>query len=90
MNDMLKCYSVAAVRLLSHFALAKDLGETDVGGEPAHVSIRKLLILKDLVEAAGVEPASERAFNREPSCFFQFILSRHRRLERTKMRRRPA
>ena len=56
MNDMLKCYSGAAVRLLSYFALAKDLGETDVGGEPARVSIRKLLILKDLVEAAGVEP----------------------------------
>ena len=31
------------------------------------------LIIKDLVEAAGVEPASERASNREPSCFFQFI-----------------
>ena len=27
----------------------------------------------EMVEAAGVEPASERASNREPSCFFQFI-----------------
>ena len=27
----------------------------------------------DVVEAAGVEPASETTYNREPSCFFQFI-----------------
>ena len=26
-----------------------------------------------MVEAAGVEPASEKTSNREPSCFFQFI-----------------
>jgi hypothetical protein len=26
-----------------------------------------------MVEAAGVEPASEKVYNREPSCFFQFI-----------------
>jgi len=26
-----------------------------------------------LVEAAGVEPASEKANNREHSCFFRFI-----------------
>jgi hypothetical protein len=26
-----------------------------------------------MVEAVGVEPTSERASNREPSCFFQFI-----------------
>jgi hypothetical protein len=26
-----------------------------------------------MVEAAGVEPASETTFNRELSCFFQFI-----------------
>jgi len=26
-----------------------------------------------MVEAAGVEPASEKANNREPSCFSQFI-----------------
>jgi hypothetical protein len=26
-----------------------------------------------MVEAVGVEPTSERASNREPSCFFRFI-----------------
>ena len=26
-----------------------------------------------MVEAAGVEPASEKTFNRELSCFFRFI-----------------
>jgi hypothetical protein len=26
-----------------------------------------------MVEAAGVEPASEKTSNREPSCFFRFI-----------------
>jgi hypothetical protein len=30
-------------------------------------------ILKIMVEAAGVEPASENAVNREPSCFFLFV-----------------
>ena len=33
----------------------------------------KLLIINNLVEAAGVEPASENAVNREPSCFFLFV-----------------
>jgi hypothetical protein len=27
----------------------------------------------EMVEAAGVEPASEKTSNREPSCFFRFI-----------------
>jgi len=31
------------------------------------------LRLQKLVEAAGVEPASEKANNREHSCFFRFI-----------------
>jgi hypothetical protein len=37
--------------------------------------VSKSFTVNDLmmVEAAGVEPASERASNREPSCFFQFI-----------------
>jgi len=43
-----------------------------------------------MVEAAGVEPASETTFDKEHSCFSRFILSRQRRLERAKMRRRPA
>jgi len=43
-----------------------------------------------MVEAAGVEPASETEVNRELSCFVLFNLSHHLRLERTKMRRWPA
>ena len=37
----------------------------------------QLFKIKDLVEAAGVEPASETAFNREHSCFsaFHFVSS---------------
>ena len=38
----------------------------------AFIDLLKKRQLK-MVEAAGVEPASERASNREPSCFFQFI-----------------
>ena len=32
-----------------------------------------ILLYLGMVEAVGVEPTSERASNREPSCFFQFI-----------------
>jgi hypothetical protein len=31
------------------------------------------MCILDMVEAAGVEPASEKANNREHSCFFRFI-----------------
>ena len=36
--------------------------------------VKSLMVKKiEMVEAAGVEPASERASNREPSCFFRFV-----------------
>jgi len=44
----------------------------------------------ELVEAAGVEPASEKTFNRELSCFFRSHLSRSECLQRTKTHSPPA
>ncbi len=45
------------------------------------------IIMNDLemVEAAGVEPASETTHNREHSCFSSSSLSHYRHLERAKM-----
>ena len=50
--------------------------------------VRKLLIIsKLLVEAAGVEPASEIAVSRESPCCVRFDWIRSRRLRTDKMRR---
>jgi len=51
--------------------------------------VRKLLIIsKLLVEAAGVEPASEIAVSRESPCCVRFDWIRSRRLRTDKMRRK--
>ena len=50
-------------------------------GVARHIFLGKIKLLKissvELVEAAGVEPASETTFNREHSCFsaFDFVSS---------------
>jgi len=44
----------------------------------------------EMVEAAGVEPASEKTVNRELSCFFRSHLSRSECLQRTKTHSPPA
>jgi len=50
-----------------HPLFSKPLQKRHSGGRKNYRVIGKM------VEAAGVEPASERASNREPSCFFQFV-----------------
>ncbi len=51
-----------------------------------HISSQKSCV----VEAAGVEPASEKTVNRERSCFFRSHLSRSECLQRTKTHSPPA
>jgi hypothetical protein len=51
------------------------------GGEPAWAEcyctklkcVRKRLIITEMVEAAGVEPASENVTGQETTCLFQFM-----------------
>jgi hypothetical protein len=47
-----------------------------------------LLIINDMVEAAGVEPASEIAVSQEYSCFARFLLGSLPTLRTGKMRRK--
>ena len=65
----------------------KVLDQADAGREAARVIGCKQLIIKGLVEAAGVEPASEIVVSRETPCVVAFQRLRNVRLERTRCAR---
>ena len=63
------------------------IGQTRGKYLPGNVFIMNKI---EMVEAAGVEPASETTVNRELSCFFRSHLSRSECLQRTKTHSPPA